>query len=82
MASLQLSEVEFHTILAALRFYQRLGQGDPDNRAEAIQDLATNSGNSSSLDANGIDQLCEKINFSFPNESERLKGPTWHVSSP
>ena len=51
-----------HTILAALRFYQERGQGDPANRSDAIHEIATNSGDAVSLDAAGIDRLCEYIN--------------------
>jgi len=47
------------TILAALRFYQEKGQGDPCNRSDYIHDLATNGGDVlSSLDDEGIDDLC------------------------
>ena len=62
MIHLQVSEAEFHTILAALRFYQQQGQGDPANRSDAIHELATNADEVVSLDDEGIDQLCERIN--------------------
>ncbi len=51
-----------NTILAALRFYQAQGMGDPANRADDIHDIATNGDEDISLDAAGIDQLCEDIN--------------------
>ena len=50
------------TILAALRFYQSKGLGDPDNRPLDIHDIATD-GDCISLDEHGIDDLCEAINF-------------------
>ena len=50
------------TILAALRFYQENGQGDPDNRSDAIHEVATGGGDVISLDAAGIDDLCERLN--------------------
>lgn len=57
---------EFATILAALRFYQERGQGDPGNRSDAIHEIATSGPNGEevvSLDAAGIDELCERINM-------------------
>lgn len=60
---LLVTEAERDTILAALRFYQERGQGDPMNRSDAIHDIATNNGNTISLDAGAIDKLIEeKIN--------------------
>lgn len=53
---------EFNTILAALRFYQEQGQGEPHNRSDAIHEIATDGGADTSLDANAIDVLCERIN--------------------
>lgn len=50
------------TILAALRFYQEKGMGDPDNRSQAIHDIATACDTVISLDADAIDELCEGIN--------------------
>lgn len=54
---------ETATILAALRFYQEHGQGEPANRSEAIHALATNDGDVTSLDGAAIDDLCEAINL-------------------
>lgn len=54
---------ETATILAALRFYQEHGQGDPANRSEAIHAIATNDGDVISLDGNAINVLCEAINL-------------------
>lgn len=53
---------EFNTILAALRFYQESGMGDPFNRSGAIHDIATNGGEDISLDYDAIDALCERLN--------------------
>ncbi len=60
MRELNLSELS--TILAALRFYQWNGQGDPFKRSDAIHDIATN-GDCISLDDEGIDRLCEDLNM-------------------
>lgn len=56
------TEQQHATILAALRFYQSKGMGDPSNRSDAIHNIATNCDTVISLDAIGIDELCEKIN--------------------
>lgn len=53
---------ELATILAALRFYQERGQGEPENRSEAIHDIATHGEELISLDAAAIDELCERLN--------------------
>lgn len=55
---------EVATVLAALRFYQSKGLGDPVNRPLAIHEIATNGDQVVSLDDEAIDQLCEKINTS------------------
>ena len=51
-----------NTILAALRYYQQGGQGEPDRRTDAIHEIATNSGDDISLDAIAIDSLCADLN--------------------
>lgn len=51
------------TVLAALRFYQEKGQGDPANRSDDIHDLATAGDTVISLDEFGIDELCEDLNL-------------------
>lgn len=57
-------EAEHATVIAALRFYQEHGQGEPANRSDATHDLATNCGEVfSSLDDEGIDTLVERLNF-------------------
>lgn len=53
---------EMATILAALRFYQEKGQGDPDNRSDDIHEIATRGDAVVSLDAAAIDDLCERLN--------------------
>lgn len=65
MIRLNVSDQEFHTIVAALRFYQEKGQGEPENRSDQIHDLATDGDNTVSLDAIGIDDLTERINTTY-----------------
>lgn len=60
--NLSVTNQEHATILAALRYYQENGQGEPHNRSDAIHDIATNGGAVVSMDADGIDDLCQKIN--------------------
>ncbi len=60
--TLEITDQELNTILAALRYYQANGQGDPANREQGIHDIATNFDEQISLDAAGIDELCEDIN--------------------
>lgn len=54
---------ELNTILAALRFYQEAGMGDPANRSDFIQAIACPTDDHTSLDAAAIDELCERINL-------------------
>ena len=60
--TLSVSGQGFSTIMAALRYYQEKGMGNPDNRSDWIHDLSTNGGDVTSLDDEGIDKLCEGIN--------------------
>lgn len=60
---MNITNQERNTILAALRHYQQDGMGEPDNRSDAIHDIATNGGADISMDAAGIDALCQKINL-------------------
>ena len=59
---IDLNDSQHATVLAALRYYQANGQGDPLNRRLDIHDIATNGDTVISLDADGIDDLCEQIN--------------------
>lgn len=61
MAVYSIERDELATILAALRFYQGAGMGEPDNRSDAIHAIATD-GDVISLDAAAIDTLCESLN--------------------
>ncbi len=63
---ISVNSAELATILAALRFYQREGQGDPSNRRVAIQVIATDGDTQLSLNTEGIDALCERINLDEP----------------
>lgn len=61
--AIKCDDAEHATILAALRFYQQAGMGEPDNRSDEVHELATNGGEvTSSLDDEGINELCERIN--------------------
>jgi hypothetical protein len=53
---------EFNTILAALRWYQVCGMDNPSNRPGWLHDIATNGGEEVSMDDEGIDALCERLN--------------------
>lgn len=69
-----------HTILAALRTYQELGYGDPDNRPNDIHELATNGGDQISMDDEGVEELCQMLNFgdlqmTHKDERTTSKGP-------
>lgn len=58
-----LDDADHATVLAALRFYQQNGQGNPENRSMRIHELATNGGEvMASLDDAGIEALCESLN--------------------
>ena len=54
---IKISIREFHTILAALRYWQRGLDEDND-----IDHIATNDGDIRALDDLEIDELCERIN--------------------
>lgn len=69
---MKLSREQNSTILAALRFYQANNQGDPDSRSAEIHELATGGGEDlTSLDDEGIDDLCEALNCQ-PEESHGM----------
>ena len=59
---MNLDSQERNTILAALRTYQAAGYGEPCNRPLPIHDIATNLDCEISMNAEAIDELCEKIN--------------------
>jgi len=74
---IETNDAELATIHAALRFYQEKGQGDPANRSDAIDAIAISGpdgGEVVSLDANGIDELCDRINLEPGNA-----GPVLHM---
>ena len=58
-----LHDQQLNTVLAALRYYQEQGMGEPANRSEAIHDIATNCNTEISLDAQEIDTLADEINI-------------------
>ena len=60
--TLRVSAREFHTILAALRYYQECGQGDATRQSPRISDLASNLGEVQPLTSAEIDRLCLRIN--------------------
>jgi hypothetical protein len=70
MIKLRVTDQELHTILAALRFYQEHGQGEPANRSDWIHELATNGDDVISLDDAGIDELCERLNTEYREGEE------------
>lgn len=59
---LEVDNAEFCTIIAALRFYQENGMGEPANRSEPIHDIATDCDSEISLDADAIDSLVYRLN--------------------
>ncbi len=60
----QLNEDERNTVLAALRWYQHTGMGEPSTRPDWLQDIACPSEDATSLDDAGISTLCERLNGS------------------
>lgn len=63
MKSFPLDDQQHATVIAALRYYQRAGQGEPSNRDDWTHDLATNGEAVVSLDADAIDDLIEHLQF-------------------
>jgi len=60
---IDLDREELATVLAALRYYQHNGMGDPFNRPDWLHDIAVpDAGSDTSLDDEAIDHLCERIN--------------------
>lgn len=70
MSMYELDHAELSTVLAALRFYEDKGLGEPYNRPEWIHEIATDGGAvMASLDSDAIDALCERLN----SESDDLE---------
>lgn len=64
MSTHQLDHAEHSTVMAALRFYQHHGMGEPFNRPDWLHDLASDGGAvDASLNADAIDELCERLNL-------------------
>lgn len=57
----RLEREDVATIVAALRYYQKNGQGDPANRDDFTHDTATIGGEIISRDDAGIDDLCDRL---------------------
>jgi hypothetical protein len=64
LTRVDLTKAQLDTILGALRYYQRAGMGEPAKRPDWLQEIVAPDIDSTSLDASGIDELCEQINFS------------------
>lgn len=54
---------QINTLLAALRYYQRQGMCEPDNRPDWLQAIACPTDDDTSEDEEGVDELCELINL-------------------
>lgn len=71
--TITVDDAQHATILAALRYYQQEGLGEPCNRPVEIHEIATDGGAvMSSLDDEGIDALCEQLNA--PNNEASCNG--------
>ena len=62
---IELSDREFHTVLAALRCAQARLQHET-MALEDYRDIASNAGELDELDTNEIGGLCERLNRSNP----------------
>lgn len=72
MSTPSLTPAQLATVLAALRYYQEQGLGDPDNRPLHIHEIAADAPDVvASLDDAGIDELCEKLNFGSTPQASR-----------
>jgi hypothetical protein len=74
MHNINLDNQQFHTVIAALRFYQEYRQGEPSRRSDWIHELATDGGNETSLDGEGIDVLVNQINTVKPSDTRTVNG--------
>ena len=61
MKTIVIDEQQHATIIAALRYYQQQGMGDPTHRSDEIHDIATNMDEVISLDSDGIDELVVQL---------------------
>ena len=61
----KLDSDEKPTVLAALRYYELQGMGEPDNRDDEIHRLATDRDRQISLDESGIRRLFNKVRTIF-----------------
>jgi hypothetical protein len=68
--TIQITSQELATILAALRYYQEENMGEPDYRSDRIHAIATDDDTETSLDADGIDDLCMKLNTSGVHDDD------------
>lgn len=57
------SNEERHALIAALRFWQKSGMCNPQNRSDEFQDLATNCDEVTSLCDEDLDALVESLNL-------------------
>jgi hypothetical protein len=65
-----MSEREWATVLAALRFYQEQGQTKPAQRSAWIEIIATDAGRFTALTADELEQLCHRLNLPAPHSYE------------
>ena len=87
---MKLNDAQLATVLAALRYYQGHGLGDPTDRPLHIHDIATDGDTISSLNSEGIDELCELLNCEPDYDgtvcphcgSDQIEGDGVRVESP
>lgn len=53
---------ERNTILAALRWYECSGFGDPQRQPDWVFDIASDGDTNTTLNDEAIDHLCQRIN--------------------
>ncbi len=75
MAMHRIEADELATILAALRYWQQEGMGEPDNRSDDLHAIATANDEVISLDETAIGELCERLNCDGqPGPAGRTRG--------
>lgn len=74
MINISVDEQQFHTIIAALCFYQEYRQVEPSRRTDWIHELATNGDEVTSLDGEGVDTLVNQINTAEPSDAVNVNG--------